>query len=82
MGRKIKEIAEIQRITRVRVWQLHKQYLCNGFFKDIDEFIEWYNYDKTHMSLDFECGETPEEVIARKLLKEKIWEYARWILGM
>ena len=81
-GRKIKEIARIQGITRVRVRQLYKQYVCNGFLKDIDELIEWYNYDKPHMSLNFENAETPEQVFWRKLPKEKIWEYGKWILEM
>ena len=52
------------------------------FFKDIDELIEWYNYDKPHMSLDFDNAETPEEAFWRKLPEEKIFEYAGWLFEM
>jgi len=29
-GRRIKEVAEIQGITRVRVWQLYREYMSRG----------------------------------------------------
>ena len=29
-GRRIKEVAEIQGITRVRVWQLYREYMSKG----------------------------------------------------
>ena len=50
------------------------------FNNNIHELIHWYNYDKPHMSLDFENAETPEEAFWRKLPPEKILEYAGWLL--
>ena len=52
------------------------------FFTDMDELIGWYNYDKPHMSLDFDNAETPEEAFWRKLPEEKIFEYVGWLFEM
>lgn len=37
------------------------------FFPAIEEFIAWYNTKRPHMSLNFECLETPMEAFSRKL---------------
>jgi len=44
------------------------------FNYDVDRFIEWYNYDKPHMSLDFENAETPDEAFWRKLSQEQLFK--------
>lgn len=49
-------------------------------FRDVDELIEWYSYDKPHMSLDFDNAETPEEAFWRKLTPERIFEYVGGLL--
>ena len=50
------------------------------FFKDIDELMRWYNYDKPHMSLDFKNAETPDEAFYRKLPEEIIFKYEGWLI--
>ena len=39
-----------------------------------------YNYDKTHMSLDFKNAETPEEAFYRKLPEEMVFKYEGWLI--
>ena len=51
-----------------------------SLFNSVDKFIHWYNYDKPHMSLDFDNAETPEEAFWRKLPPERIFEYAGWLI--
>ena len=36
-GRRIKEVAEIQGITRVRVWQLYREYLSKGEIPELSK---------------------------------------------
>jgi len=43
-------------------------------FEGIDELMDWYNYDKPHMSLDFKNAETSEEAFWRKLPEEMIFK--------
>jgi len=48
------------------------------FNNNIHELIHWYNYDKPHMSLDFENAETPEEAFWRKLPPQHILHLGGW----
>ena len=47
------------------------------YFDTIDEFIEWYNHKKPHMSLTLEELETPYMAFLRKLPAERVFEYGR-----
>lgn len=49
------------------------------FDDDIDQLMNWYNTDKTHMSLDFANAETPAEAFWRKLPEERIMGYGGWM---
>ena len=33
----------------------------------LERFMEWYNYRRAHMSLDWEKGETPAQAFLRKM---------------
>ena len=33
----------------------------------LERFMEWYNYNRAHMSLDWESGETPAQAFMRKM---------------
>ncbi len=41
-------------------------------FRNIDDFYDWYNNIRPHMSLDFENLETPVQAFARKMPQEGI----------
>jgi len=49
-------------------------------FNSIDEFVDWYNYVKPHMSLNFDELETPYQAFLRELPAERVFEYGRWLL--
>jgi putative transposase len=58
------------------------------YFDTIDEFVEWYNHKRPHMSLNLDELETPYQAFLRKLPAERVlgysWGVARWreiILG-
>jgi len=42
------------------------------YFNSIDEFIEWYNNERPHMSLNLDELETPYQAFLRKLPPERI----------
>ena len=37
------------------------------FFQDVDEFVNWWNNDRPHSSLDWDTLETPARAFARKV---------------
>ena len=43
-------------------------------FEQLDEFIDWYNNKRPHMSLKFNKAETPSEAFIRKMRPE-VWFY-------
>ena len=47
-----------------------------GEFDTLEEFMEWYNDKRPHMSLDFNNAETPSEAFTRKLRQEYIFHAA------
>jgi len=50
-----------------------------NLFGSVEEFVEWYNYVKPHMSLNFDELETPYQAFLRKLPAERVFEYGRWL---
>jgi putative transposase len=48
-----------------------------GLFNSIDEFVQWYNTLKPHMSLNFDECETPEQAFWRKLPPERVISYSK-----
>ena len=46
-------------------------------FDSVEEFTEWYNHVKPHMSLNFDELETPYQAFLRKLPAERVFEYSR-----
>ena len=57
------------------------------YFETLDEFVEWYNHKRPHMSLNLNELETPYQAFLRKLPPERFRlcvEVVRWreiILG-
>jgi putative transposase len=52
------------------------------YFETLDEFIEWYNCKRPHMSLNLDELETPYQAFLRKLPPERILGYVwRWFDG-
>ena len=52
------------------------------YFETLDEFVEWYNHKRPHMSLNLEELETPYQAFLRKLPAERVIGYAwRWFDG-
>ena len=49
-----------------------KPYLYNS----VDEFVLWYNTLKPHLSLNLDECETPDQALWRRLLSERILNYA------
>jgi len=49
-------------------------------FNSIDGFVDWYNYVKPHMSLNFDELETPYQAFLRKLPAERVLYYGGWLL--
>ena len=49
-------------------------------FNSIDEFVDWYNFVKPHMSLNFDELETPYQAFLRKLPAERVLCYGRWLI--
>lgn len=45
-----------------------------GLFDSVEELIDWYNYVKPHMSLDFDELETPERAFWIRLPSERVFE--------
>ena len=45
-------------------------------FNSVDEFVFWYNTLKSHMSLNLDECETPDQAFWRRLLSERILNYA------
>jgi len=45
------------------------------YFNSIDEFIEWYNNKRPHMSLNLDELETPYQAFLRKLPPERVMGY-------
>jgi len=41
-------------------------------FDNLEDFVDWYNNKKPHMSLRFNKAETPSEAFIRKM-KTEIW---------
>ena len=41
-------------------------------FEQLDDFIDWYNNKRPHMSLKFNKAETPSEAFMRKMRPE-VW---------
>ncbi|AIY89303.1 IS481 family transposase [Geoglobus acetivorans] len=52
------------------------------YFDTVDEFMEWYNHKRPHMSLNLDELETPYKAFLRKLTPERILSYSwRWFDG-
>ena len=52
------------------------------YFETLDEFMEWYNHKRPHMSLNLEELETPYQAFLRKLPAERVLGYCwRWFDG-
>jgi len=52
------------------------------YFDTVDEFIEWYNHKRPHMSLNLDEMETPYQAFLRRLPPERILGYSRrWFDG-
>jgi len=52
------------------------------YFETLDEFVEWYNHKRPHMSLNLDELETPYQAFLRKLPPERVLGYAwRWFDG-
>lgn len=50
------------------------------YFKDINEFITWYNEVRPHMSLDWDMLETPKQAFYRKLYPDQLLGYVnKWM---
>ncbi|WP_456370758.1 IS481 family transposase [Geoglobus sp.] len=51
-----------------------------NLFGSVEEFVEWYNHVKPHMSLNFDELETPYKAFLRKLPAERVFEFSRgWL---
>ena len=54
--------------TRGKMGRFHGEIrLKFGLFRDMDEFVDWWNRIRPHMSLDWDNLETPAEAFARKM---------------
>ncbi len=45
-------------------------------FDSVEEFVNWYNFVKPHMSLNFDKLETPYQSFLRKLPAERVFEFS------
>jgi len=63
-----------------RFFCLMKQKL--HLFNSVEEFVDWYNSKRPHMSLNLDELETPYKAFLRKLPSERVLGYSwRWFDG-